>query len=1136
MNSASEGRDPFEEVAESFLERFRAGEGPSVTEYAERFPELADQIRNLLPTLVAVEKAVPKLEEPPPPAPPLPERLGGYRILRKIGQGGMGVVYEAEQEALGRRVALKVLPFARLLEPTFQERFQREAQAAARLHHSNIVPVFGVGEQEGLLYYAMQYIQGQGLDQVLREVKDLRADQTSRVSPKQPSGAGSVAQELVSGRFGDTELRSANDSDATQATATVGAAVPRSMLAGKPRSDYYRGVARIGAQVAEALAYAHQHGILHRDIKPSNLLLDADGTVWITDFGLAKVEGSAELTRPGDVLGTVSYMAPERFQGVSDCRGDVYSLGMTLYEMLALRPAFDDNDRLRAASEEPAGLRQRDPTVPRDLETIVLKAIAPEPGRRYQSATDLAEDLHLFLADRPIRARRISPAERLGRWCRRNPVIAGLSAAVAVLLVVLGVGLLVTDLLRQERDKALESEDRARRAEQEVKIYSHLFQATALRRSGAGGQHFKSLDEVRQALQLNPSEALRHQLRVEAIGALALADLYLAKQWEGFPLGSVAVDFDDRLATYARTDKQGNCSIRQVADDQKIVLLRGWGKPTWPHLSRDGQYVAVAGDDRRLEVWKLAGSRAEKLIEESSVVATHFRADSRWLGLAHRDGSINVYDLATGRRLWHLEPTEFREQLGLALHPTKPVLVVTSYLDRHVQMRDLANGEVLHQVIRPERVVDLVWSPDGQTLAMGAGDGHGIFIYDTKLELVRQLPTRGWGTRVAFNHAGDRLASIGWDGIVQLWDVVTGHLLFTAPSATRVGILRFDRDDQWLAGVISESRLGLWKVGAGRHYRTLLRDDMPKKLHYYGAAVSGKRQQLLAVAMHDGIGFWNLETGAEIAFISRASAVLQVICDDSGALLTLEDDAGVFRWVVPEGFGKPGGPPMGPPQKLAFPPVGSEISASRDGKVVALSVRALFRWKPFVGTWLLHAGPQERLVRLDDRDTNHVAVSPDGLWVAAGGTEADTLKIWETRHGELVRQFKQGGGVAWCQFSPNGKWLSTGLDGNRLWAVDVQPWQEGPRLRPGDALFPAFSPDSKTIAHETNAGAVRLVDIASGQEIMQLPDPHLDLTKPLFSADGTRLITIANGDVPGIHIWDLRSIRQELATMGLDWK
>jgi WD40 repeat protein len=147
---------------------------------------------------------------------------------------------------------------------------------------------------------------------------------------------------------------------------------------------------------------------------------------------------------------------------------------------------------------------------------------------------------------------------------------------------------------------------------------------------------------------------------------------------------------------------------------------------------------------------------------------------------------------------------------------------------------------------------------------------------------------------------------------------------------------------------------------------------------------------------------------------------------------------------------------------------------------------------------------------------------------------SDTLKIWEARSGRLVREIQQGGGAGYAQFSLDGKWLATGLDGNRLWAIDVEPWTEGPRLWPGDPLYPVFSPDSKLIAHDTNTGAVRLVDVASGREIAQLPDPHLDAATPSFTPDGTRLITLTNGNVRGIHVWDLRSIRRELAALGLD--
>lgn len=384
-------------LAEEFLARLRRGEAPSVAEYVERHPDLADDIRDLFPSLLLMEEAArPVSAERAPPPRPMPSQLGEYRILREVGRGGMGVVYEAEQVTLGRHVALKVLP-RRLGDERMLDRFRQEARAAARLHHTNIVPVFGVGEHGGTHYYAMQFIRGRGLDEVVAELRRLRASGT-------PVAAGPL--EIAD-----------------------------------PRA-YYRNVARIGLQVAEALAYAHKQGVLHRDIKPSNLLLDAEGTVWVTDFGLAKEEGADQLTQTGDIVGTIVYMAPERFHGWADPRSDVYSLGLTLYEVLILAPAFTDTNYQRllkkVLDEPPPPLRRFDTMIPRDLETIVMKAIAKEPAQRYRSANQLAKDLDRFLQGEPIRARRSSVRERVALWARRSPASAALVAvtfAAAAILV-----------------------------------------------------------------------------------------------------------------------------------------------------------------------------------------------------------------------------------------------------------------------------------------------------------------------------------------------------------------------------------------------------------------------------------------------------------------------------------------------------------------------------------------------------------------------------------------------------------------------------------------------------------------------------------------------------------------------------
>jgi len=341
-------------------------------------------------------------------------RLGDYRIIREIGRGGMGVVYEAEQLSLGRRVALKVLPLAGAIDPKQLARFQFEAQAAAALHHPHIVPVFAVGRERGLHYYAMQYIEGRTL-----------ADWASEVG-----GEG-----LPPARGG-----------------------PRPLAA-----------ARLAIQAAEAMEHAHGLGFLHRDLKPANLLIDDRGHLWVADFGLARLRrGGAGLTATGDLLGTLRYMSPEQACGgrvVLDPRADVYSLGATLYELLTARPAFDGQDRRellrRIAEDGPPPPRRLDRSIPRDLETIVLKAMEKEPAGRYASAGEMAEDLRRFLGDRPILARRPTPPERAARWARRHQTALATAGAVATLAVALGATLVWrekarTDAARARERKALE--------------------------------------------------------------------------------------------------------------------------------------------------------------------------------------------------------------------------------------------------------------------------------------------------------------------------------------------------------------------------------------------------------------------------------------------------------------------------------------------------------------------------------------------------------------------------------------------------------------------------------------------------------------------------------------------------------
>jgi urea transport system substrate-binding protein len=492
-NDASSA-DPLGQIADEFVEAFRQGQCPSVEEFARRYPAHADDIREMLPALALMEQAKSADDSPgqrrqaTAAAAPAPlSQLGDYKILREVGRGGMGIVYEAVQVSLDRRVALKILPLHASEAGKALEHFQREARSAARLHHPNIVPIYAVGEQDGLHYYAMQFIQGLGLDEVLVELRRLpltqasptTAAETTSAGPAEEMSAVGVAEALLSGQFAaapsfanplprERPGQAAPLPSSQRAARLAGQGESSSVrLPGQPARpslsasgrQYWQSVARVGIQVAEALAYASSQGILHRDIKPSNLMLDARGNVWVTDFGLAKAETDQDKrAHSGAIAGTLSYLAPERFEGQADVRGDIYSLGLTLYELLTLRPAFEAADRhtllAQVKDAAPPRPRQLNPRVPGDLETIVLKATSRDPARRYQTPAELAEDLKRFVGDKPIQARQVSIRERLWRWGRRNPAAAALTAAVAVLSLALAAGVVLGLATRAGRHPA----------------------------------------------------------------------------------------------------------------------------------------------------------------------------------------------------------------------------------------------------------------------------------------------------------------------------------------------------------------------------------------------------------------------------------------------------------------------------------------------------------------------------------------------------------------------------------------------------------------------------------------------------------------------------------------------------------
>jgi eukaryotic-like serine/threonine-protein kinase len=390
---------------EEFLQQLEAGERPDRRLFSARFPELAPTLSECLESVEMVRHAAPQFDSGERIG-SAPWRLGEFRVVREIGRGGTGVVYEAIQSSFGRRVALKVLPPSLAIDDRQRRRFQIEAQAAALLQHERIVPIHSVGCDQGVPYYAMPLIEGRSLANCL---DDLRRPHLTSEST-------------------DAEAAAANPESLKGKCLGIG-------------EDHARWAAALARQAAEGLAHAHALGIVHRDIKPSNLLLDRDGKLWITDFGLARLAGDPRLTRSGDLAGALRYMSPEQAAGrLVDHRADIYALGCTLYELLTLRPALRGRERQELLHQiehrEPISARALEPALSRDLETIVCKAIAKEPSSRYPSAHEFSEDLRRYLADEPIRARRPTLREQSVRLARRHRRVVAASGVMCLFVLV----------------------------------------------------------------------------------------------------------------------------------------------------------------------------------------------------------------------------------------------------------------------------------------------------------------------------------------------------------------------------------------------------------------------------------------------------------------------------------------------------------------------------------------------------------------------------------------------------------------------------------------------------------------------------------------------------------------------------
>lgn len=1012
--------------------------------------------------------------------------FGDYEILGELARGGMGVVYRARQVSLNRPVALKMIAAGQLASPVQVQRFRLEAEAAARLDHPNIVPIYEVGEHQGQHFYSMKLIEG-----------------------------GTLARD---------EARGAKDD-------------PR--IAFAPRT-----AALLLLKIARGVHYAHQRGVLHRDLKPTNILLDEASEPHVTDFGLAKFfEEDTTLTQSTAVLGTPAYMAPEVAAGKAaeaTTAADVYSLGAVLYELLSGRAPF-------IAENLPALLRkivEEEPVPPsrfttlqaqgrvsrkskignpidRDLEIICLKCLEKDPARRYSSARTLAEDLERWLAGEPIRARSASAPEKFWRWCRRKPALATLWGAL-VLALLAGVTGIVWQWRRAEasasdaRQSAMQGRDELWRA--------RLAQARAQRLTGVAGRKAASLAAVKSATAIRASL----ELRDEAIAALALADVAGEGSWQ--PAHIYEPDmaaFAPDLDRYALGKTSGEVLVYRMATGERIGRLRGPPSSAAElRFSPNGQLLGVRFANGEAMVWNLT-NEARVFAWNSghgspSGMSFGFSPDSRSVAITDGTNGVRLFDLERGTESESL-PAE-GNSIGLSFRPDGRAMAVS--VASNIVVWNLAERRVTQTLPHPGEVACFAWHPDGRRLASSSAQHVDVWLWDT--ERTNNLILKGhlelvW--HLDFSHRGDVLMSAAWDGSTRFWDAGSGELLFVS----RAGFgCQFSRDDRLLGFLRENQGLGVWKASPSTVYRAV-HLPLGSTRHVIGFDFSPNGRWLVA-ANAEGAHLYDLRTGTPLAYASHRKNHSVWFTADSERVV-LVDANHLHFWKV---FQAPEGIQLQDQRRSVLQP-GAEFDAGSvtRGAQHLLSVPALDqvfcvdlsapeRW------WFLPGNGQIGYV-------NSAAISPNTNWMATSLWKDGGTFVWDTRTRQRVHGFGASGGFV--TFSPDSRQLLVGSAHHyTLWEIGTwrQVWELSRRSAGELVGMGAFSPDGRMIALCAEADSLQLIETETGRKIASLDAPlPKNIGAVAFSPDGGTLAAATFGSE--IQLWDLRALHQELARLNLDW-
>jgi WD40 repeat protein/serine/threonine protein kinase len=1061
-------------LAQILLERERGGTA-DVDHYLARHPHLASEIRQLFQTAALLERGRPEV------APDVPNRLGDCRIVRLVTRGGMGAIYEAVQEPLGRRVAVKVLRQG-CLSPAAEDRFLREQAVLARLHQTHIVPIHTAGRIGPLQFFVMQFIEGAALSHVLHEARTRLFAGVPGSTPTLAELAGMVATPREAPSVGvdagadvSTRPQAVGPAPAPLAAPAEGVASSKNVAKPSLSIAYYRSVAEVLADAAQAVQHAHEMGVLHRDLKPSNLMVDRAGHCWLIDFGLARYisrseeevdrpQGTADtekaLTR--NALGTPVYMAPEQYQSLeaarSDVRTDVWGLGVTLYELLTLRRAFagrDEELRRRIEQEAPTPPRQLVANVPPDLEAICLKAMQKRVEDRYPTAQAFGDDLRRWLRMEPTVARGTSLPRRVWLWARRRPAAAAVCALVVLVAVLGGLGGGVTHLWQQ----AEQAREQVAREKQQTEAALQREQAAKRNAEQAQGREQRLKDKLDQVLYLHRVSLAFAEWRDKKVArARQLLDECPVgrRHWEWY--------YVHRLChPEIRTLKGHTKGVSSVA------------------YSRDGKRLASASGDGTVKLWDVGTGREVRTLRGHTalVVSVAYSPDGRHLASVSADRTVKVWDTQTGRVALTLE----------------------------------GHGGVVRNV---------AFSPDGRLLAGGCRD-RTVRMWDAQTgEEKRTFPKHTVVfLSVAFSPDGRRLAGGAQGGMVKIWGTHSGQevLALTTGTTAPVAGVAFSPDGRLLAAASGSQvkMVKVWDAQTGRDAVTLRALDTSGVLN---VAFSPDSRFLAGAAWDKTIRVWDIETGEDVLALQGHSSRVDGVAfsPDGRCLASASFDGTVKVWDAQTGKGT-----------RIFKVTGSCLACSPDGRFLAGTVKG-----KTVGLWDAQTGRELRAFTGHKNLSWCMAFSPDGKRSASAG--ATTVRIWDTQTGrELHTVTGLPAGLCWLVFSPDGKRLA--IAGNKTVRVrDVQTGREVLTLagHTGPFLSAAFSPDGKRLA-TSDEKKVRLWDAQTGRELMNLAGHTGPFHGVTFSPDGKQL-AVGGGKV---WVWDAQT-GQHMLTLhghtGLVWR